>query len=724
MTFALVSPTGADAVVSTVALMVASRPTVSKEEGAVKNSLASSDVKIRGRICEPMPRPFPRKFTAHGDVRVDEWHWLANAESSSVLAHVAAENSHTRSMLADQSGLVDQLYAETCAHEGVAYTKPTSKAGGYLYFKRETPGSEYESYWRKGSEGEELLLDPNELVRDGYLSIGSVRVSPDGTKMAYTIDRFGGMVYELVILRLAGRRELTRISRASEEGCWTPDGQYFYGRIKKDATADQIWAWAPRGGARKVMTEGGPGMGLGVRLSSDHSMVLISAESYSTSEVWYIPADDLYARPLSVAGRIKGVHYNCEYHSKRGLWVTVTDLGAPDQRLVCSEEPQPLVKWREYAAEIPGCGVDRLAMFDDYLVLSEHYEGDSQLRVVPLGTGKEFVIRGSDVAGKGIRLIELCDFGEFKRNTVWFSTEGGAVPRAYWRYSLKSRKASRISAWRVGGGFSAREYHTAREWATGEDGTKIPISIVKRRDTPVNGTAPCLMKVYGAYGDPSDQYYSPSQLTLLDRGFVLAIAHVRGGGELGSSWHDGGKLANKDNTFTDTIACAKHLLAKGWSRKGGLCLRGGSAGGLAVGTALNRAPELFKAVIVESPFLDLVTTMMNPKLPLVVAEYDEWGNPKEAQVYWRLKRLSPYDNVREVDYPAVLAFTSLHDPFVGFHESLKWVLRLRERTTSANPLLVKIDLEGAHTGKSGRYENLYCEAELLAFLCAQVGITE
>jgi oligopeptidase B len=684
--------------------------------------VAKDEVRIRGQLREPMPRPSPRKFHAHGDVRVDEWHWLSKADSPAVVDHIEAENHHTQQMLSTSRELRDQIYAEICAFNSRTFDKPVARRGEWLYFRRESPGAELESFWRRGRDGDELLFDPNELERGGYLSVGPVHMSSDGAKMAYAVDRSGTENYDLVITKVSGRRELARISRATTKGCWTPDGHFFFVRGSKDLEKEQIWAWGQREGFHRVMSESEEGVGLEVGMSSDQSMVLISAVGHDVSETWYVPAKDAWARPASVAGRVRGSYYSCDYHSARQLWVAATDLGGGDIALVSTRTPGPLADWESFAGEISGCGVDRMVLLSDFVVLAERYEANGQLRVIPLDGAKEFVVRGSDVAGKGLRLVHLSRFCEFDRNVIWFYTEGGDSPRVYWRYNLVTRKYSRLATQKVGGGFDPRRYHTALEWARGHDGTMIPISIVKRRSTPVDGTAPCVLRVYGAYGDSMEQYYSPCQLALMDRGFVLATAHVRGGGELGAAWHRAGRGVHKSNTLSDTVACAKHLLNNGWSRKGGLCLRGGSAGGLAVGGALNMAPELFAAVVVESPFLDLLGTMMNPKLPLVVAEYGEWGNPKKAVDYWRLKHLSPYENVREVGYPAVLAFASWNDPFVEFYESLKWILRLRERTTAVAPLLVQVDMHGGHLGKSGKYENLFCEAEMLAFLCAQVGV--
>jgi oligopeptidase B len=407
-----------------------------------------------------------------------------------------------------------------------------------------------------------------------------------------------------------------------------------------------------------------------------------------------------------------------------GRWFAITNLGAVDGRVLSSTGPAPLAEWEEHANEIAGCGVDGLRLTAHFLVLDEHYEGDSQLRVMPLGEGKQYVIKGSDLVGRGVRGITLLEFCEFDRDTIWFKTEGGGAPPIFWRYNLRSRKATKLARQRVGGGFNAKDYHTLREWARGDDGERIPISIFKRKDTPVDGSAPCMLEAYGAYGVAWDPSWSPSQLAMVNRGVVLAVAHVRGGGEKGASWWVSGKLENKENTFTDTVACAKHLLANGWAAKGRLAIRGGSAGGLTVGNALNAAPELFCAALLEAPFLDMATTMLNPALPLVREEYVEWGNPKDEKTYWRLRKLSPYDNVREVAYPAVAVVVCVGDTLVNYYEALKWTLRLRQRTTGVAPIVVKVYKVGGHSGRSGWYENYRVEADLLAFACNQMGISE
>jgi len=615
--------------------------------------------------------------------------------------------------------------------------------------------------------GEEVLLDENELAEGhDFLQVANLAVSPDHRLLAYAVDTTGAELYDLRFDQLAGEPDAVvaeqppgapgvpaeHVADTYYGLAWANDNAtVFYTRVDKAMRPYQLWRHrlgSDPADDELVLSEGDERFNLGVGRTKDDAYVVVILQSTSTSELWVIPADDANAAPRIVEARRQGIEYRLEHHRGSRSFVVVTNDGAEDFRVMVVDDADPGRRgWREVLGHRPGTRVDDVDVFDDHLVVAERLEGEARLRVVPLDAGDPF---GGDLLAASWLVPS-----EEHPSTTWegpnpepASTslryqQGSMVsPTAVADLDLATGTSTVRKRQRVRGGYDHSAYCTFRLWATADDGTAIPMSVVQRRDLlgpggepgdPPVAPAPCVLYGYGAYEHSIDPMFSPLRLSLLDRGVVYAIAHVRGGGELGRRWYEEGRLAAKPNTFSDFVACARHLVAKGFTTPRRLAARGGSAGGLLVGAAINLAPELFGAVVAEVPFVDVLTTMLDDSLPLTVGEWEEWGNPAaDAETYGRLKSYSPYDNVagggadgggepQPRPFPDMLVTAGLNDARVGFWEPAKWVARIRARHPGTRVLL-RTELGAGHGGPSGRYDAWKEEALVYAFLLDALGV--
>jgi oligopeptidase B len=463
---------------------------------------------------------------------------------------------------------------------------------------------------------------------------------------------------------------------------------------------------------------------LGVERTRSGRFVLIDASSKLTSEVWFVPTATPDATPLVIAPREHGHEYAVEHQGSsadddRFLIVTNDGGRARNFELVTAPGADPgRANWQTLVPHRDDVKLDAVSAFAHHLVLSERANGLERLRVL-------------DTASDDIHEIAMPDpvysawVGpnvEYATTTLRYGYTSLVAPVTDVDYDMGSRAATIVKTQPVLGGYDAGEYVSARLWASAADGTQVPISVVHRRDTPIDGSAPALLYGYGSYEHSTEPSFRSSRLSLLDRGFVYAIAHVRGGGEMGREWYEAGRLEHKMNTFTDFVSCAEHLVAGGYATRARLAARGGSAGGLLMGAVVNLRPDLFAAIVAEVPFVDVVTTMLDPSLPLTITEWEEWGDPREPDAYARMKEYSPYDNVHAAAYPALLVTSGLNDPRVQYWEPAKWVAKLREYSTSGRPVYLRTEMGAGHGGPSGRYDAWKDEAIVLSFVCDAVGV--
>ena len=747
----------------------------------------------------PSPERRPHVLRSHDDERVDDWYWLGDRSDPAVIAHLRAENDYAEASLAPLARLRDDLYREMVARIDETDLSVPVRKGPWWYYERTEEGRSYPLHCRRpaGTVGEppplgepppgveQVLLDENALAEGhGYLQVANLAVSPDHAWLAYAVDTTGAERYELRFRRVApagpdarpsvvagGTSEAVAAGGTSEAvaaGETVPDTYYglawandnatvFYTRVDDAMRPHQLWRHRlgedPSGDVM-VMEEPDERFVLQVGRTKDGAVIVVALHSTVTSEAWTIPAGAPETPPRVVEPRREGVEYHVDHLRTSpegpGLLLVVTNDDATDFRLMAVGDDDPGRRhWREVLPHRPGTRLQGVDVFDRWLVVDERLDGEQRLRVVPLRSGGPEGTHplGGDLLARS-RLVEAREHPsttweganpEAASETVRLEQTSLVSPREVSDLTFATGESSLRKRQRVLGGYEPSRYRTFRLWATAEDGTRVPMSVVHRTDlladdgaapgTPPATPAPCLLYGYGAYEHSIDPVFSSLRLSLLDRGFVFAVAHVRGGGELGRRWYEEGKLLAKPHTFTDFVACARHLVDAGFTVPERMAARGGSAGGLLIGAVANLAPELFAALVAEVPFVDCLTTMLDASLPLTVGEWDEWGNPAaDPAVYAVMRSYSPYDNVRSrsadgspLRYPDILATAGLNDNRVGYWEPAKWVARLRD-ASPANRVLLRTELGAGHGGPSGRYDAWRDEALVYAFLLDALGV--
>lgn len=668
----------------------------------------------------------PTVLSVHGDNRVDEWYWLRQRESPEVMGHLEAENAYTARALAHTEGLQQELYDEIVGRILETDLSVPAPKGDWWYYGRTVEGLQYPiTCRRKGSPDgpEQVLLDQNELATGhDFLEVANHVVSPNAALLAYATDTDGGERYTLRVRDLGSGEDLPDQVPGTYYGlAWAADNRtVFYVKVDDAMRPHQLWRHVlgqPASEDVLVHQEDDDRFYLGVHLTKSERYVLLSLSSKVTSEVHYLAADDPTGQFQVVATREQGVEYDVEHHTgpdgDRFLIVTNAD-GAENFKLVQTPVISPgRDHWEDVVAHRADVKLDGMDIFARHAVLFERAEGLRRLAVRRISDGETHVVEQPEPVYTVYGGANL----EFDTQVLRFGYSSLVTPHSVYDYDLEGRTRELKKRQPVLGGYDPDEYETSRLWAAAPEGERVPLSVVHRRGLAVDGSAPALLYGYGAYEHSVEPVFSSLRLSLLDRGFVFAIAHVRGGGEMGRRWYEEGKLLRKKNTFSDFVACAEHLVAQGYTSPERLVIRGGSAGGLLMGATVNLRPELFRAVVAEVPFVDVLTTICDETLPLTVMEWEEWGNPKaDPEVYACMKSYSPYDNVAERPYPAMFVTAGLNDPRVSYWEPAKWAQRIRDRTTGHAPVFLKTELGAGHMGPSGRYDAWRDEAQVFAFV--------
>ena len=707
--------------------------------GIVGSVAVADSAPMTESAAPPLAPTRPVELRAHDDVRIDPWHWLRDRDDPAVLAHLEAENAYTAAALAHTEALQRELFEEIRSRIQETDVSAPAHLDEWDYFTRTYEGRQYAVHGRRprGAEAgtdEQVLLDENAVAGDSdYFALGGFEVSWDHRLLAYASDFTGGERFTLRIRDLDTGTDLPDVIEDVYYGlAWSADGRtLFYVRPDDAVRPYQVWRHTVGRPVEEdvlVHEEEDEHFFVGVGSSRTGDLIAITAESKITSEVLLVPAADPTAPPRVVQPREHGVEYGVVHH--RGpdgdrLFVLTNADGAEDFALFVTPLDAPdRAHWEEVLPHRPGTRLEGVDAFARHLVVSERSGGLEQLRVLDLRPGAH-----PCTAAPG-RVLAMPDpvysawAGpnlEFDTTTFRFGYTSLVIPTSAYDEDLVTGERTLVKRTPVLGGYDPEQYESARLWATAPDGTKVPISVVHRAGLPLDGRAPCLLYGYGSYEHSIDPTFSSIRLSLLERGFVFAIAHIRGGGELGRRWYEEGKLGAKRNTFTDFIACAEHLVKEGYTSPERLAARGGSAGGLLMGAVVNLRPDLFRAVVAEVPFVDALTTMLDPSLPLTVIEWEEWGDPlHDPEAYAYMKSYSPYDNVRATAYPAMLVTAGLNDPRVSYWEPTKWVQKLRAAKTDDRPVLLKTELGAGHGGPSGRYDAWRDEAMVLAFLIDQL----
>ncbi len=689
----------------------------------------------------PVARREPVEYVLHGDRRVDHYAWLRHKENPEVIAYLKVENAYTDAILKPTEKFQEKLYQEMLGRILQTDLSVPHKLRGYLYFTRTEEGRQYAFHCRRrdaDGSAEELLLDLN-LLAEGhpFLGLGSFEVSEDNQLLAYSIDNTGFRQYVLQVKDLrTGTTSPERFERVTSVA-WASDNRTLFYTVEDETTKRSHRLYRHVLGSTEpdplLYEETDERFRIEVERTRSGAFLLLTIASHTASEVRFLRADQPTGEFRLVAPREDSHEYYADHHpgpapnATDEVFYIRTNSGGRTFRLTTAPVTDPRREfWREIIPNRPDVMLAAAEVFQTHLVLFEREGGLPFLRIVDLTADGPSAL----AASHRIEFAEpaynasIGENPEFGATQVRFQYESFVTPRSIFDYDLRTRERSLRKQQPVLGGYDPSQYASERLHATVPDGTRVLLSIVYRRDTPRDGSAPLLLCGYGSYGISIPVNFSSNRLSLLDRGVVYAVAHIRGGGELGKSWHDAGRLKQKRNTFTDFIAAAEHLIEQRYTTPEKLVIEGGSAGGLLMGAVTNMRPDLFSIVISQVPFVDVLNTMLDASLPLTVGEYEEWGNPQIAEDYFYIKSYCPYTNLERKPYPAILAKTGLNDSQVMYWEPAKYVAKMRTLKTDSNPLLLKINMGAGHGGASGRYDYLREIALDYAFFLTHLGIKE
>ena len=687
----------------------------------------------------PVARREPVEHLLHGDRRIDHYDWLRHKESPEVLAYLEAENAYTDAVLKPTEDFQQKLYQEMLGRIQQTDLSVPYRLRGYLYFTRTEEGKQYPYHYRRRDEEgatEELLLDLNQLA-DGhsFLGLGSFEMSDHNQLLAYSTDITGFRQYTLHLKDLRSGQTLPEHIERVTSVAWAADNKTLFYTIEHETTKRSHRLY------RHVLDATGPDALLyeeaderfhvEIERTRSGGYLLLTSASHTASEVRFLRAADPFGQFQLIAQREDNHEYRADHHpgplpgASEEVFFIRTNSGGRTFRLVTAPVRNPgRESWREIIPNRPDVMLAGVAVFKNHLVLFEREGGLPYLRGVGLAADAGRFLDASHRIefSEPAYSASLGDNPEFDVSHVRFQYESFITPRSVFDYNVRTRERALRKQQPVLGGYDASQYVSERLHATASDGTRVPISIVCRRDTPRDGSAFLLLYGYGSYGISMPVNFNSNRLSLLDRGVTFAIAHIRGGGELGKPWHDAGRMKLKQNTFADFIACAEHLIAQRYTSAEKLAIQGGSAGGLLMGAVANMRPDLFHVVLSQVPFVDVMNTMLDASLPLTVGEYEEWGNPQLADDYFTMKKYCPYTNLARKAYPAMILKTALNDSQVMYWEPAKYVAKLRTLRTDSNPLLLRINMGAGHGGASGRYDYLREIALDYAFLLTQFGI--
>ncbi|MEN8157640.1 MAG: S9 family peptidase [Bacteroidota bacterium] len=675
----------------------------------------------------PVAAKKPKELSIHGHTRTDDYYWLKERENPEVIGYLEAENEYRESMMKGSRKFEKELFEEIVGRikqddESVPYMD-----NGYYYYSRYEDGKEYPIFCRKKSSldaTEEIMANVNELAEGfAYYQVGGLSVSPDNRYLAMGVDTVSRRKYTIYIKDLeTGKMLEDAIPLTTGRASWATDSKTLFYTEKDDETlrSKAVWRHVMGTGASEdvqVYEEKDETFGTAVFKSKSKQYIIIGSASTLTTEYRFLPASQPEGEWQVVQPRVRGLEYNISHYGDH--FYIITNLDATNFRLMKTAVSQTGKEhWEEVIAHREEVFLEGIEIFRDFLVVSERKEGLNQLRVIRWDDGSEHYLE----MGEEVYTAWIATNLDFDSELLRYGYSSMTTPVSTYDYHMESREKTLLKQQEVVGDFDPGRYETKRIYANTGDGKKIPVSLVYRRGIELDGTNPTLLYGYGSYGINEDPFFSSARLSLLDRGFVYAIAHVRGSQIYGRPWYEDGKLLKKINTFTDFNDCAGQLIADRYTSPEKMFAMGGSAGGLLMGAIINLQPELYKGVVAAVPFVDVVTTMLDEEIPLTTSEYDEWGNPNEKIYYDYMLSYSPYDQVEQKAYPNMLVTTGLHDSQVQYWEPAKWVAKLREMKTDNNMLLMYCNMDTGHGGASGRFETYKETAMEYAFLLTLAGI--
>ncbi len=691
--------------------------------------LSCKDSKTMSEIQPPIAKVKDTILEMHGDKRVDPYYWLNDRENPEVIAYLEQENSYYQQMTAHTKELQQTLFEEMKSRIKEDDSSVPYFYNGYFYQTKYEKGQEYPIYIRrKGTltAKEEVLFNCNEMAKGKtYFQLGTMSVSPDNKLAAFATDVVSRRLYTIQIKNIeTGEILADKIENANPNLVWAEDSKTIFYTTKNSKTlrSEKVWKHTIGQEAKAdemVFFEKDETFDVFVSKTKSKKYVLIGSNSTMTTEYQYLDANQPNGKFQVFQSRIRGLEYDID-HFDGNFYILTNHQKATNFKLMKTPENKTgVANWTNVIDHREDVLVEGIEIFKDYLVIEERSEGLNKIRIKKWdGTSDSYLPFESETytASLGVN-------PDFNATTLRYSYQSLATPPSVMEYHMQTKEKKVLKEVEVlGGKFKKENYEEKRLWATATDGTKIPISIVYKKGIKLNGKNPLLQYAYGSYGYSMDARFDSDRLSLLERGFVYAIAHIRGGEEMGRQWYEDGKLLKKKNTFTDFIDCSKFLIAQKYTSPEHLYAMGGSAGGLLMGAVINMNPELYHGVIAAVPFVDVITTMLDDSIPLTTSEYDEWGNPNDKVYYDYMKSYSPYDNIQAKTYPNLLVTTGLHDSQVQYWEPAKWVAKLRTVKENKNLIFLDTNMDAGHGGASGRFESLKETAKEYAFLLDLAGI--
>ncbi|MGD0577564.1 MAG: S9 family peptidase [Bryobacteraceae bacterium] len=682
-------------------------------------------------VADPAAAPIaprrPKTIEQHGETRVDDYFWLREKDNPEVRAYLEAENAWTAAQMRDTRQLEERLYREIVGRIQETDSSAPVRSGPWLYYSRTLAGKQYKLYCRKPASAgeEEVLLDANALAGDcAYFQLGVFEPSPDHMLLAWSVDTVGDEDFTIFVKDLrTGALLPDRISNTYYSLEWAADNRTFFYNVL-DAARRPFKVFRHTLGTEpandvEVHHEADERFEIDISRTRDRAYLLLEIHSHATSEVRALPSDQPQGTFQPLVPRLQGIEMEVAHHA--GRWYIRTSDSAPNFRLVSAPVENPAREnWREEIPARDSVTLEAVDSFAGFLVVTERFDALPHIHIREFAAGLEHHVTLPE------SVYSVCAevTGDFDTSLLRLTYSSLTTPETAFDYDMRARTLTLVKREAVLGDFDPANYVTERIHATAPDGTQVPLSLVYRKGLKKDASRPALLYGYGAYGHSIQPSFSHVRLSLVDRGFVYAIAHIRGGGDLGKQWHEAGRMANKMNSFTDFIAAAEALIASGYTSSRNLAIMGGSAGGLLIGAVLNLRPDLFGAAIAKVPFVDVLNTMSDATLPLTIGEYEEWGNPEEPGIHRLIHAYSPYDNLRSAAYPHLLVTAGLNDPRVSYWEPAKWVARLRTLNRGSNLLLLKTTMGAGHFGASGRYEKYRETAFEYAFLLKVLGVLD
>lgn len=676
---------------------------------------------------KPIAKKYPRELMTHGDLRIDNYYWLNERENPDVIDYLEQENLYQETMMKDTEPLQKLLYDEIVARikqDDVSYP---IKRNGYYYYSRYEEGKEYPVYCRRKDNmdmPEQILLDGNEMAKGhAFFDIGAYSISPDNRLMAYSVDTVSRRQYDIYVKFIGESDEQTAdltfpevVKNTTGNMVWANDNAtLFYSTKDESLRSCKIMRHKLNDNPDNdelVYFEDDTTFSCFVGKSKSRRYIMIVSESTLSSEIRFIDADRPYDEFKIFQKRQDDLLYGIGHYGNDFYILTNAD-GAKNFKIMKTPvDKTEKANWVELLAVRDNVLIEDFDLFSDFLVIEERCEGLVKIRVRSWDGNTDYYID----FGEPTYTAYSAGNPDFDSHLLRYGYNSMTTPSSLYEFDMIKRESVLLKRQEIVGGYEPSDYVTERHLAPSHDGVMVPISLVYKKGMKKDGNNPLVLYGYGSYGSSMDAYFSTARLSLLDRGFVWAVAHVRGGEEMGRQWYEDGKLFKKKNTFLDFICCGKYLVENGFTNNDKMFAMGGSAGGLLVGAVANMSPEMWRGIIAQVPFVDVVTTMLDESIPLTTGEYDEWGNPNVKEYYDYMKSYSPYDNVEAKDYPAMLVTTGLHDSQVQYWEPAKWVAKLREMKTDDNPLYLKTNMDFGHGGASGRFEGIKEIALEYAFL--------